>query len=112
MNSLYSATAHTATKTFNAIYGKDLDADIALRIIENFCNAYKEKTLRSYAGRIDQGDVSKALNAATLNLERFAQPDEYKAFFERKDKATAERVTFADCITALVSKTIAERFGI
>lgn len=112
MNSLYSATAHTATSTFNAIYGKDLDADISLRIIENFCNAYKEKARRSYTGAIDQGDIAKALNGCTINLGRFTEPDAYKAFFERKDKAAAERVTFADVINHLVSKSIGERFGV
>lgn len=112
MNTLYQAQAREATRKHNAIYGKGIDEDLTLRMIENFLSAYKDATRRSYTGAIDQGDIAKALNAATLNPARFTEPDAFKAFFERKDKATAERVTFADCITALVSKTIAERFGI
>lgn len=112
MNSLYQANAHDATRKYNAIYGKEIDTDLTLKIIQNFLNAFKEKTHRSYTGAIDQGDIAKALNGCTINLERFTEPDAYKAFFERKDKATAERVTFADVINHLVSKSIGERFGV
>ena len=75
MNSLYQVAAKTATNNVRVIYGKDVDENLALQIIDNFCEAYKQKTRHSYTGGIDQTDVAKALNAATMNPARFTDPE-------------------------------------
>lgn len=112
-NAKYSYAAEAATRHVRTIYCKEIPEDLALTIIENYLQAYKERTRHSYTGEIEQGDLSKALNAAGMgNKELFTDPEAYKEFFYKKTRAEAEDTTFADFVCYLVGIAIADRFGI
>ena len=106
--------AYTATKSVRTIHGKTIDPTFAYSVIENFLNAYKERTRHSYTGTIELADLVKGLNAAFTmgHPERFIGDLEYKKYFEKKTREEAEQVTFAQVIAHLVSIAIGERFGI